>query len=293
MKQRFDFRLEQAKVDLVAVVGQGTKALGPEPLRVDNASVSLSGEQLEHVESAAVNPNDPEFAASTALLLLNMLNSWTDPRSIVLNRKIFADQYRRLQFRERSAIAHGFKLVGQFCDMSEPPTRDELISVDAVMLMTALLDIVNSITDEEKEIISNADRHADAAKHRAALDEVLENPMGWRTGDRMYYPSEAIELTSHIANDPRARAAIALLLIDLVENGDGSHEFMMRWARDGETYLSMPSHLAATFTAAARYLYESDEDWSPECFARKGKKPRKQPSLLPPVDGRFLIEAAT
>ncbi len=143
------------------------------------------------------------------------------------------------------------------------PTGDDKVSVDLAGISERLVKIGQAVTEEEIQHIARADYGCDRDRHLSALRQVIFNQDCVFTDAQGWYPSEVVELVSHVPTEPAFAVATAILLNHCIHKGDlqGSTDF--RWENNAAAYLALPPELRGPILAGFRAIYESDDNWSP------------------------------
>lgn len=124
--------------------------------------------------------------------------------------------------------------------------------------------------DEPTRIsVSAADYGENISQHLIALNEVLSSKTCLFPKDEFWYPSEVVELVSHVRSTPGFIPCTALLLANALQGRDNVGWFDYRWGNLAADYNNLPQSSRAPILAGLRFLYESGEDFEPYPAAKR------------------------
>lgn len=148
-------------------------------------------------------------------------------------------------------------------DKGDTPTADDRISVDVVTVGEQLVKIARAATEAEILHIARADYGCGSDRHLPSLRQVIFDQACVFTETQGWYPSEVVELVSHVPGQPGFAVATAILLNHCIHKGDlqGSTDF--RWENNAAAYLALPAPLRAPILAGFRAICEADAGWAP------------------------------
>lgn len=126
-----------------------------------------------------------------------------------------------------------------------------------------LVAIAQAATEVEIAHISRADYGCGCATHLPALRQVIWDQRCVFAENQGWYPSEVVELVSHVPKEPGFAVATAILLNHCIHKGDLHASTDFRWENNAAAYLAMPHGLREPILAGFRAIYEADDGWSP------------------------------
>lgn len=243
---------------------------------------------LEAAELAAADPSAPGFIAATAILLADCLQGGLSVDGMSLTYTTNASAFAKLAPRARAVLLAGFVAIRkrQREPVFDAPDTCLLISTDRSAIMVALRQIATSMSEDALINIANADYGCGVDRHLEALREVLAAPDGWRTQERLWYPSEVVELVSHVPDQAGFAGATALMLMDAIEAEDIRGDMDYRWQNNAKAYFAMPE--AGPILAGFRHLYETIPEWNPYWLAYFDVADHRA-ITLPPAAERYLV----
>ena len=98
-------------------------------------------------------------------------------------------------------------------------------------------------------------------KHLAALREVIRIiTVSWGQ-TTIWFPSEVVELTAHVASAPGFAGCTAILLLNAMRDGDGRGWINFRWEPLGAAYCALQPSRRDPILAGIRYIYETDTEF--------------------------------
>lgn len=287
-----DFRRLQAVADLCAVAVDGAGALPDGAAALIHAhgcrfeATESNLMLLGPVEETAATPEAPGFAAAQALLLADCLQGGLDPRGLAFWWDVVEAERSTLPVQARTAILTGYAAVADDIPGMNGPGTDDLVSIDRQAVLDELHAIARRVPRPVLEDIAKADYGYQADRHLEALEDALASPTGWRA-DNPTYPSEVVELVSHVPEKPGFAAMTALLMADAVERGDFCGDMEFRWSNNSATYLAMPVSIGPAVLAGFRCLYETVQGWNPYLNAEFSLLEHKA-RTIPLAGDRFL-----
>ncbi len=223
---------------------------------------------------------DAACSLSNGVLMANALQGGDLPETAGRLWSESVDRMRKLRSCWRGPLARAALCTADRhrFDGTDTPTEDERISVDATSISERLLDIARSATEEEILHIARADYGCGYDRHLSELRKVIRDQACVFTETQGWYPSEVVELVSHVPTEPGFAVATAILLNHCIHEGDlqGSTDF--RWENNADAYIAMPQSLRDPILAGFRAIYEADQGWSPYYSA-----------LFDPRDNRAIL----
>lgn len=165
----------------------------------------------------------------------------------------------------RSAILRGLDALEDLSYSHEPaeyllPNVSRLTRpVDHIL--PKLCDIARSMDRPTRKSVAAADYGDSDGKHLEALDDVLSTENCQFPKDEVWYPSEVVELVSHVRNTPGFVPCTALLLANALQGRDNVGWFEFRWSNLAADYNALPERVRVPILAGLRFLYESGEDF--------------------------------
>lgn len=112
-----------------------------------------------------------------------------------------------------------------------------------------------------RKSVAAADHGCDIEKHLEALENVLAAENCTFSNDEYWYPSEVVELASHVRDSPGFVPCTALLLANAVQGKNDLGWFEFRWSNLAADYNALPDSVRAPILAGLRCLYEAGEDF--------------------------------
>lgn len=242
----FDFRLRQSLSDLhrvpgVAAVQEPSTVLFGSDAKSDKRWAALARAIADSLETEAVDP----FLA----------DMWEANVHLV----------RKAPAAIRAALMNGICAMRTWNlgEGIDPPSCEELVTFSMQPVASALIRIGRQMTVEEMGHVARADRGCDVARHRAALEVLLEEPgLAYPDGE-FWYPAEVVELVSHVPGMPGYVPCLAIVLLAALRNGDAQTDGQHRLAQQSDAIAALAPEVREPFFAAFRHLYESIPEWSP------------------------------
>lgn len=240
-----DFRTRQAAADLLSVPGALARpGSGPDVLS------ERHGSRL--------------WAAVAAMIAAALTQGRIDPLLADL-WAAKADHLRRAPPRIRAALMNGVQRLADLGLLALPdrPSPAELLTMPLQGLAPPLIAIARRMAPDERDHVAHADYGNDSARHRAALERLLDDPaLAYPDGDA-WYPAEVVELVSHVPGQPGHVPCLAIVLLDALRTGDAQGNAEFRLGQQAAAIAALAPPVRDTFHAAFRHLYESIPLWSP------------------------------
>lgn len=172
---------------------------------------------------------------------------------------------RTLPYRWRGPLARAALCAADSHGFSEAdaPSADDRVSVDVAGISGRLVEIARAATEEDLLHIAGADYGCGRDRHLASLRKVISDQACVFTEAQGWYPSEVVELVSHVPGEPGFAVATAILLNHCIHAGDLQGGTDFRWEHNATAYLAMPPGLRDPILAGFRAIYEYDDGWSP------------------------------
>jgi hypothetical protein len=240
-----DFRSRQALADL-------ERACGGDPLAGDSTAAFDSEAAPDRVWAAAAQ------LLWTALTFGEvdpfLADIWDQRRSTLLAAPP----------QVRAALMQGFRLLRdhRLAEGIEPPTPCELVTLPWQEVETGLIRIGRQMTPAEMDHVARADYGCDVARHRAALQALLDDPQLAYPEGEVWYPAEVVELVSHVPGQPGHVPCLAIVLLNAVRTEDDRGEADYRMANQYAAIAELAPKVKDPFFAAFRHLYESNVHWT-------------------------------
>ena len=246
MMQDADFRTRQVLADLARIPGAGiiadpwTVAFGVETRPAD-LWASLAG-----IVQLVMDAGSPDPALDD-LWLLHRKAVTAAPAPI------------------RAALMNGVGHLRTFglVELAGAPAANHLITTPLRKLAPALVAIARRMTRDEREQVARADYGCDVARHRAALEVLLDDPAVAYPEGEYWFPAEVVELVSHVPGKPGHVPCLAIVLLDALRSGDRQGNAEFRLEQQFAEIAALEPQVRDMFFAAFRHLYESDPGWSP------------------------------
>lgn len=241
------------------------------------------------LDEIATQPAQPDAvcALSTGVLMANALQGG-DRQEVA--GSLWSDsvaRLRRLPHRLRGPLARAALCTRdrhRFRD-SAAPSADDTLSVDVARTSARLVGIARAATEEELRHIARADYGCGCDTHLPALRQVIFKQDCVFTEAQGWYPSEVVELVSHVPTEPAFAVATAILLNHCLHKGDLQASTDFRWENNAAAYLALPPPLRDPILAGFRAIYESDGGWSPYYSALFDRTENRAVLLPPPPAG--------
>lgn len=239
---------------------------------------------LEALAADHAGATDAAFALSNAILMANALQGGDRQERAAALWSESAARLRRLPHRLRAPLAHAACCTSdryRFSESAAPSTEDR-ISVDLAATGARLVEIARAASEEELQHIARADYCCGYDRHLPALRQVIFDQACVFSEAQGWYPSEVVELVSHVPSEQGFAVATAILLNHCIHKGDlqGSTDF--RWENNAAAYLALPRDLREPILAGFRAIYETDDGWSPYYSAQFDSRDNRA-VLLPPA----------
>ncbi|MDX8354152.1 hypothetical protein SLH47_17440 [Cognatiyoonia sp. IB215182] len=199
-----------------------------------------------------------------------------------------ANQIRASTQLLRSAILRGLDSVDDYSFSHERAERflpeESRLTRTADEILPKLCDVARMMDEPTRKSVAAADYGSDIDKHLKALNDVLSSETCLFPKNEFWYPSEVVELVSHVRSTRGFVTCTALLLANALKGRDNIGWFEFRWERLAVDYNALPDGVRGPILAGIRYLYEADENflWYSE---RKDWDPALTPErMILPVD---------
>lgn len=131
----------------------------------------------------------------------------------------------------------------------------------AEQILPKLCKIARAMDDTTRKSVAAADYGCSIDRHYEALNDVLSSQTCLFPKDEVWYPSEVVELVSHVRATPGFVPCTALLLANALQGRDYSGWFEFRWSNLAADYNNLPSSARGPILAGLRFLYEAGEDF--------------------------------
>lgn len=269
----FQFRQAQAAFDLICLLQAQDNALlveigGQEfPSIVREKSCRFEDEvDAKCYEQLAVIALDSSEGAdiAVAMIVANDLQRglWSG------DTKDFADmaveKIRASSRPFRTAIYRGLDTLEDLSS-SEPveyflPDENRLTR-ETEQVLPWLCEVARSMDEPTRKSVAAADYGCDIERHLEALNSVLSSETCLFPKDDFWYPSEVVELVSHVRATPGFVPCTALLLANALQGRDNVGWFEFRWSNLAADYNELPKNVRDPILAGLRSLYESGEDF--------------------------------
>lgn len=270
----FEFRQAQAAFDLIWLLqSQDDVQLFryggrdfPRIVREQSCrfEVELDASCYEQLAAKVLEPSEgADFAV--AMIVANDLQKglWTG------NSKDFvemaADKIRVSSQPLRSAILRGLDCIDDFSYGHNPTEyfwpEESRLTRTAEQILPRLCEIARSMDEPTRRSVAAADYGCDIERHHEALNDVLSSETCLFPKDDVWYPSEVVELVSHVRSTSGFIPCTALLLANALQGRDNVGWFEFRWSNMAADYNQLPKSIHAPILAGLRFLYESGEDF--------------------------------
>ncbi|WP_394177911.1 hypothetical protein [Yoonia maritima] len=131
----------------------------------------------------------------------------------------------------------------------------------AEQILPQLCEIAKSMDEPTRKSVAAADYGCDIDRHLEALNDVLSSETCLFPNDEAWYPSEVVELVSHVRATSGFVPCTALLLANALQGRDNVGWFEFRWSNLAADYNVLPKTVRAPILAGLRFIYESGEDF--------------------------------
>jgi hypothetical protein len=243
-----------------------------------DASLSLWPRLAELADDGTVP--DETCALSTAVLMANALQGGDRKKAVADLWTGSLDRLRRMPPRYLGPLARAAQCAAARNLVRDDalPTRDDKTTVDERKVSRRLVEIAQSASEEEIVHIARADYGCGCETHLPALRQVIWQQDCVFRDDQGWYPSEVVELVSHVPGETGFAVATAVLLNHCIHKGDLQASTDFRWENNAEAYLALPPPLRDAIIAGFRTIYETDDGWAPYYSA-----------LFDPADNRAVL----
>lgn len=119
------------------------------------------------------------------------------------------------------------------------------------------------MTAAEIQHVARADYGRDEARHRTALQVLLDDPALAYPEGEVCYPAEVVELASHVPGKPGHVPCLAIVLLDALRSADLQRNAAFRLEQQHDSIATLPPGRRDPLLAGFRHLYESVPHWSP------------------------------
>lgn len=222
---------------------------------------------FEAVSLAAASPETPDACAlALAILLADALQEGLAQGTLDGYADASLDAIRTAPRPLRAALVRGFETARTLGGLGLLPPElpfepEERITTGRDVILGALCDLARSMDSPTRDFVSRADYGCDDEEHRNALTEVLLRDDCRFTKDEYLYPSEVVELISHVPTQPGFAECTALLLVNAIPTDDEMGWLDYRWDNNAEAYNGLPPRAAAPILAGFRHHYETSGDF--------------------------------
>ena len=216
----------------------------------------LASKALESSEGA-------DFAV--AMIVANELQQglWSDGSRDFAEMAL--DQIRVSPRSLRTAILRGLDSVEDYSCGHGPAAyllpEETRLTRNAEQILSRLCEVARSMDEPTRRSVAAADHGCDIERHLDALDAVLASETCLFPKNEVWYPSEVVELVSHVRATPGFVPCTALLLANALQGRDNAGWFEFRWSNLAADYNDLPKGARAPVLAGLRFLYESGEDF--------------------------------
>lgn len=273
-RPEFEFRQAQAAFDLIWLVQAQddvrlTQIGGGELLRIVREKSCRFEEETEAkcYEQLAVTALDSSEGADIAVAMIaandlqrGLWGGDTRDFAEVAVEKILAAS-RPL----RTAIFRGLDALEDLSYSYEPteyfqPKKSRLTRT-AEQILPKLCEVAKAMDEPTRKSVAAADYGCDIDRHLEALNDVLSSETCLFPQDEVWYPSEVVELVSHVRATSGFVPCTALLLANALQGRVNVGWFEFRWSNLAADYNDLPKSVRAPILAGLRFLYESGEDF--------------------------------
>lgn len=159
----------------------------------------------------------------------------------------------------RAAVANGLGRARELGLIEMEPLDAALcVTRPAEVIAEHLLQIARSMRREDLLAVAQADYGRDAERHHAALLDCISRQDGiFPTGEN-WHPSELVELCAHDQAHPGFPGCTAILLLNVLQNGDPQDWFGFRWQQQAAAYGRLKPSQRDPILAGVRYIYETE-----------------------------------
>lgn len=165
----------------------------------------------------------------------------------------------------RTAIFRGLDTLEDLSYSYEPteyfqPNKSRLTRT-ADQILPKLCEVAKAMDEPTRKSVAAADYGCDIDRHLEALNDVLSSETCLFPKDDVWYPSEVVELVSHVRATSGFVPCTALLLANALQGSDNVGWFEFRWSNLAADYNDLPESVRTPILAGLRFLYESGEDF--------------------------------
>jgi hypothetical protein len=199
------------------------------------------------------------FELALVVLLTDALQNPRTPDFLIEVWAAAVDQLPNWPATLRAAVANGLRQakVHDRINLFTLPTDHDCLTCPADLIAEHLLQIARSMRRDELYEVARADYGSDLEKHFAALMQVIGKRDGIFLESDAWFPSEVVELTSHIPGAPGHQGCTAILLLNALQTNDRAGWFDFRWLNQGAAYCALKPSVRDPILAGIRHLYES------------------------------------
>lgn len=200
------------------------------------------------------------FDLATVILLTDLLQT---RRGSPLLVDVWAEAGRRLRdwpATLRAAMAHGLVRAVELglVALDAVPTMAERLTRGPEEIAEGLLQIARSMRPDELLAVAQSDRGSEVERHLTALRQVISLRDGIFLTEESWYPSEVVELTAHMPDQQGFAGCTAILLLNVLKQGDRMDWMAFRWEVQAATYCGLKPSQRDPILAGIWYIYETD-----------------------------------
>ncbi len=213
---------------------------------------------MDGAETLAIK-GDQGFDLAVVMLLADLLQSRA-PQALLAD--VWPEAAVRLRdwpATLRAAVANGLVRARELGLIQMDPLDPVLcVTRPAEAIAEHLLQIARSMRREDLAAVAQADYGRDAERHHAALLDCISRRDGIFPPDDTWFPSEVVELCAHDPSHPGYPGCTAILLLNVLQNGDPQDWFGFRWHQQAAAYGRLKPSQRDPILAGVRYIYETD-----------------------------------
>lgn len=230
-------------------------------------TLGLDSDICSELALLAVSPDEnlQKFLFATCVLLMDRHENTNRGTDFEWEWEEFLPFYHMATDNVRSALMNGFEQARKFNLISQEvrPGLSDFITKPRDVVLADLIGLAKSLTAEQRQSISGADRGCKANEHFSALNEVLETDGCLYPSREVWFPAEVVELTSHSSGNPGFTGCTALVLINQITDTDYDIGVDFWWTTHRFSYDGLEPNQRRIIQSAFRHIYEADQDWSP------------------------------
>ena len=216
---------------------------------------------LDGLENLAIARGDG-FDLAVVVLLADVLQSRVGTRVLDDVWPEAALRLRGWPATLRAAVANGLVRARELGLVAlDTPDPASCLTRPASEISEHLLQIARSMRREELVSVAQADYGHDTERHLVALQACLSLRDGIFLPEEFWYPSEVVELRAHVPGYPGHVGCTAILLLNVLKNGDQQDWFGFRWQRQAAAYCELKPSQRDPILAAIRHIHETDENF--------------------------------